>query len=57
MKTGTLEICGALLDEYDRCERVLAEGEACPEHPASEGQTVEYEPDIEWMIDEGEIHG
>lgn len=53
----TLEICGYPLSDYDACQRVLEEGEACPDHPASEGVTVEYEPDIEWMIDEEEIHG
>lgn len=55
MKTRVLEICGAPLSDFDRCERLLAEGECCPEHPASDGVFVEYEVDAEWMLDREEI--
>lgn len=56
MTTRTLEICGFPISDFDACQRILAEGECCPEHPASDGQAVEYEPMDGFTWDDVEVY-
>lgn len=47
MTTRIIEICGALDDGFRICDRVLGDGERCPDHPDADTRIEEFEPDME----------